>query len=296
MDETGLGDGMVLYYDAETKTYKFKEIPTSSGDTPTPKPVPEEPIDLPLQNVIHTKSVYCDKTFTLSTDETFKIPDGAKKFRLTVIPATSTTVSADTHIEFRNSDGTLTKTVLWSEVATNGVIAACTAGKTYAFRASITTSNTTTLNLYIDTGEKINNLTANVADVPAYDSVKEIPLITLTTKTLTATGSGSEYSCEDWSGDFRFTIPQGVTKFRFKVSAADSTATLGNTAITFVNEDWTKKVKIRLPAVLSGTAGKTYACCPWTGVNKATDIIYAVEVGGEVESSPVTDTTVLPSY
>lgn len=296
MDETGLGDGMVLYYDAETKTYKFKEIPTSSGDTPTPKPVPEEPIDLPLQNVIHTKSVYCDKTFTLSTDETFKIPDGAKKFRLTVIPATSTTVSADTYLEFRNSDGTLTKKVLWSDVATNGIIAACAAGKIYAFRCSITTSSATTLNLSVDVGEKINALTANVENVPAYDSVKEIPLITLTTKTLTATGSGSEYSCEDWSGDFRFTIPQGVTKFRFKVSAVDSTATLGNTAITFVNEDWTKKVKIRLPAVLSGTAGKTYACCPWTGVNKATDIIYAVEVGGEVESSPVTDTTVLPTY
>ena len=287
MDETGLSDGMVLYYDAATKTYKFKELSTN------PNP---EPITLPLQNVIHTKSVYCDKTFTLDTDETFQIPDGAEKFRLTVVPATSTKVAADTYLEFRNSDGTLTKKVLWSDVATNGIIAACIAGKTYAFRGSITTSSATTLTLSVDTGEKINALTANVENVPAYDSVKEIPLITLTTKKLTATGSGSEYSCEDWTGDFRFTIPQGITKFRFKVSAADSTATLGNTDITFINEDWTKQVKIRLPAVLSGTAGKTYACCPWTGVNKATDIIYAVEVGGEVESSPVTDTTVLPTY
>ena len=306
VDEAGMDDGMVMYYDAASKTYKFKKV--TAADEPEIDPPVEDKV--PMQNVIYTKSVYCDKTFTAQDADTeyqFTIPEGTEKFRVVVIPATSVSIAADTYIEFVNADGTLAKKVSWSEVAADGIIADCTAGKTYAFKCSITTSSATTIALYVDCGEKINQLKTNTSDVPALDSKKEeppieetVPLTVLDTKTLTTSGSGLDFSCEDWSAgsDFQFTVPAGVTKLRFSVTLVEAKATLSSADITFVDVNWNAQVKIKAqtPAVLNCIPGKTYAWCIWVGTNMNTDVICKVEVGGEVETSAVTEATVIPAY
>lgn len=306
VDETGLVDGMVLYYDAVTKTYRFKKISGSTADTePEDDSIPSA--DVPVQTVIYTKSVYCDNTFKAESADTeyqFIIPEGAEKFRVTAIPASSTTVSDDTYIEFVNADESLIKRVEWMEVAQTGIIAECTAGKTYAFKCSISTSSATTIALYVDCSEKVNHIKTNVTGVPAVDSVKpeapaedETPLTVLATNTLTATGEGTDFACEDWSGKFQFTVPEGITRIRFTAIATEVAAKISSAEIIFIDSDWNTQVKVNAetPAILSVTAGKTYAWCTWTGVNAVTDIIYKVECGGEVESMiPVA--VVLPIY
>ena len=309
VDEAGLADGMVMYYEAVSKTFKFKTV--AAADEPEIEPPVEDKV--PLQTIIYTKSVYCDKTFNAAdadADYQFTIPEGAEKFRVVAVPATSVNISADTYIEFVNADGTLSKKVSWSDVAADGIIADCTSGKTYAFKCSITTDSATTIALYVDCGEKINQLKSNTVEVPALDSKKVdepieeppivVPLTVLASKTLTTSGSGLDFSCEDWSAgsDFQFTVPVGVTKLRLSVTPSEAKATISSADVTFINVNWDAQVTIKAknPAVLSCIPGKTYAWCTWVGTNMKTDVIYRVEVGGEVETSAVTESTVIPIY
>jgi|GEM_PF-2509702 len=292
LDETGMDDGMILYYDASTKTYRFRKEKEGTSSNST-----DSPGTLPTQTVVYTKSCFCDTTISLDNDETFTVPDGATKFRITAVTSTDVTISDDTYFELRNRDGTLTRKVFWHDVASDGIIAECIAGKTYAFRASVTSSQATTITLYIDVGDKINLLTANVSGIPSYDAVKPAAAV-LISKTLTTVSSETYYICEDWSAgkDFQFTLPEGVTRFRFSVSTRDASATVGSATASFVDADWKKQVKVKIPGVFNGIAGKTYAFCPWTRTDKETDVIYTVDVGGDVESEAVTNTTTLPSF
>ena len=195
-------------------------------------------------------------------------------------------------------------------MAADGIIADCIADKTYAFKCSITTSSATTIALYVDCGAKINQLQSNTAEVPALDSKKVdepieeppivVPLTVLASKTLTTSGSGLDFSCEDWSAgsDFQFTVPVGVTKLRLSVTPSEAKATISSADVTFINVNWDAQVTIKAknPAVLSCIPGKTYAWCTWVGTNMKTNVIYRVEVGGEVETSAVTESTVIPIY
>ncbi len=88
LDETGMDDGMILYYDASTKTYRFRKEKEGTSSNST-----DSPGTLPTQTVVYTKSCFCDTTILLDNDETFTVPDGTTKFRITAVTSTDITIS-----------------------------------------------------------------------------------------------------------------------------------------------------------------------------------------------------------
>ncbi len=306
VDESTIGGGKVLFFDAVDRKLRYKSIDGSESSETTEDKRKKNP-----STKIYTRSLFVSgngtncsfEDMTYGSNCQFTPPEGATKFRISADVATDAVkVSGNSYIEFVTKDGKTKQKIMFDEKVANGAVVECKANELYVFGIHIEADGATTIELDIECGGYVENEAVTSTGIPYYnqetkeeakedtkeDTKKSESSNIYSKKVTTVKGTGGTICFENWdaSKDYQFVIPKGVT--RFKVGMVSTATVSPSSYLSFIDADWNKQIKATSGAVVACTGGKTYAFCPWIATNAAASVEITIECGGDVEKSNIT--------